>query len=233
MRRPHDALCRAHLIDGERDGRHNDDREPFPLICNHLRNEALAPARRQGDQGRVAVRRIQGTVDCQFLCGRFELREARDPADQRIGLQIRSARIPHAQLLLPAKDRLGKRSIDIGGELPHGKIAVCIRLAQNPVGIPLCDGECGQGNLHLHGQQIVAQCEHQIIVAAFVRAMKLIAAHKALCSAQQEVLVCICRGCVKERRPLSLPAQIRLKRRIHLPLFHRSSPSKQMPPPPT
>ena len=69
MRRPHDALCRAHLIDGERDGRHNDDRESLPLICEGLRNEALAPARRQGDQGRVTVGRIKCTVDCQFLCG--------------------------------------------------------------------------------------------------------------------------------------------------------------------
>ena len=136
-------------------------------------------------------------------------------------------------MLLPAKDRLGKRAVDIDGELPHSKIAVCIRLAQNPIGIPLRDGECGQGNLHLHGQQIIAQCEHQIIIAAFVRTMELVAAHKSLRSAQQEVLVCICWSSVKEHRPPALPAQIGLKCRIHLPHLHRSSPSKQMPPPPT
>ena len=227
MGRLHNLFRRAHLVDRQRHRRYNDDGQALSLIRQRLRDEALAAARRQGYECRIAVRQMERPIYGKLLRHGFEATKARESANRRIRMQGKTAGGCLIRCRLHQKHGFREHAIDIVGKLRDGIPPAVRSVPHKPIGIVLGNRHAIHADLPLHRKKIVAQSQQEIIPAV-LPSVRRKALQKTLRRMEQKTFVRIRRsGKIQDRR-ISCPIQIPLDSFVKLRLIHRfSSPSKR------
>ena len=229
MGRLYNLFRRAHLVDRQRHRRHNDDGQALSLIRQRLRDEALAAARRQGYERRIAVRQMERPIYGKLLRYGFEAAKAREPANQGIRMKGKAAGGRPVRCRLCQEHGFREHAIDIVGKLRDGMPPAVRSVPHKPIGIVLGNRNVIHADAPLQREEVAAQRQQEIlpVVLPSVRRKAL---QKPLRRMEQKTFVRIRRsGKIQDRR-IACPVQIPLDSFIKLRLVHRfSSPSKQKP----